>query len=404
MMIHESFQSFLNEEEKKQSEALVLFKVTFKEDFKIQATEGPNKGEWKSLSSKWVLITNRQAVALKQQPAIDSIKAAHEFKDKDSANAWLKQKGEKEGSEIKGSVTELEDVFKIMKTMVKKSEKKTAEERAKEKEKTEKEKEKKDEHNTYLGMPGALAESKVSDYIMELLEKWYQNPRNKNVLKKLMDATGIDNSKKLEDVLKRNTDAYTAFNSLMQVESFATNLYEISGDWLGGTLRFAGGFTFNQSGNDNTMPKTYETKKSLGRGKWDKMSHEQRLSAINKVTKDEAEANEFAKTDWDKLPGWLTDNLWECKIWESSDIINRDAAIKDAEKLGIVIGQKYHAVTKEYGRVDVVVKDIYYWRPTGKLWVNTNQLINKKEVPATEEGQIIFTDMKDLEKFKEIKE
>lgn len=404
MIIHESFKSFLNEEDKKQSEALVLFNVTFKEDFKIQATEGPNKGEWKAESPKWILATNRQAVALKQQPAIESIKAVHEFKDKDSANAWLKQKGEKEGSEIKGSVTELDDLVKVTKSMVKKTEKKTAEEREKEKEKAEKEKEKKDEHNTYLGLPGALAESKVSDYIMELLEKWYENPKNKNIIKKLMDATGIDDHKELEEILKRNTDAYTAFNSLMQVESFATKLYEISGDWLGGTLRFAGGFTFNKSGNDNTMPKTYETKKALDRGKWDKMSYEQRLNSINKVTKDKVEADKFSKTEWDELPGWLTDNLWECKIWESSDIINRDVAIKDAGKLGIEIGKKYHASTKEYGRVDVVVKDIYYWRPTGKLWVDTNQLINKKEVPATQEGQIIFTDMKDLEKFKEIKE
>jgi hypothetical protein len=211
MIIHESFQSFINEEEKASKEPLKLFQVEFKEEWKIQATKGNNKGTFSSQGPMRLLLTTKQAEVLNRQPQIAKLKNYGEFKDKDTANEWLKIQSQRETSDISGSVGELKAAVELMKSMVLKKDKKDAEERDKEK------KDRKNEGN-YLGIPG-LDESKVAEYIMDLLEKWYKNKNNKNILKQIMDIRGIDDEKKLLDVLNRNVDAYTAFNSLMQMES-----------------------------------------------------------------------------------------------------------------------------------------------------------------------------------------
>lgn len=215
MIIHESFQSFINEEEKASKEPLKLFQVEFKEEWKIQATKGNNKGTFSSHGPMWLLLTIKQAVVLNKQPQIAKLKDYGEFKDKDAANEWLKKQSQSEKSDISGSVGELKAAVELMKSMVIKKDKKGAEER---------EKEKKNEGN-YLGIPG-LDESKVAEYIMDLLEKWYKNKNNKNILKQIMDIRGIDDKKKLLDVLNRNVDAYTAFNSLMQMESVKNDVMQ----------------------------------------------------------------------------------------------------------------------------------------------------------------------------------
>jgi hypothetical protein len=412
MIIHESFQSFLNEEEKKETaepkkggdskeqEGLkTLYQVVFKPDFKIQSTEGPTKGDWKEQSPAWFLGKKKQAVIVKSLAPVESIKNFGEYKDDDAANDYLKAQSEK-GKGISGSVSELSKIIATMKQMVRKTEKQTPEER--EKEKSAKEK------MMYNGIgnayEGKLTESKVAEYLMDLLDKWYKHPGNKNIMKQIMDMTGIDNVKKMEDILKRNLDAYTAFNSIMTSESIVNHLNEISGDWVGGTLRAPAGFVYQNTMNSNPMPPANEKMKMLDKKKWEKLNYEQRLDFTSMACKDPDDAETFADMEWDDLPDWVTANMWECRIWESSDIVNRDAAIRAARKFGIEIGQKYGAYTKEYGPVDVIVKDIYYWKPTGKLWVDTNQIINKKELPYDQEGQIIFTDEKDFKKFKEIKE
>lgn len=402
MIIHESFQTFINEEEtpeQKPEKINTLYQVVFKPDFKLQATEGPTKGEWKESSPTWFLGTQKQATIVKALAPVQSVKGFGEFKDTDTANSFLKTQSEKKEG-ISGSVSELSKIIATMKEMVRKTDKKTSDER--EKEKSTKEK------MMYNGIgnayEGKLTESKVAEYLMDLLEKLYKIPGNKNIMKQIMDMTGINNVKKIEDIIKRSPDAYTAFNNIMTSESIVNGLNEISGDWTGGTLRAPAGFVYQNTMNNNTMPVTNEKLKLLTKKQWDKLSFDERVNKAAMAVDDPDKAEKFAEMEWNELPDWVTSSMYEYKIWESNDVINRDAAIKAARKFGIEIGQKYRAFTKEYGHVDVIVKDIYYWKPTGKLWVDTNQIINKIELPSDEEGQIIFTDEESFKKFKEIKE
>ena len=58
-------------------------------------------------------------------------------------------------------------------------------------------------------------ESKIADAIMDLLEKWYKSPGNNNVLRNIMQLTGITDKKHAKAILDMNGDAYSAFNAFM---------------------------------------------------------------------------------------------------------------------------------------------------------------------------------------------
>jgi hypothetical protein len=186
--IYESYIEFCNEAKDKRT---VLYKFTFSDKW-------VNKDD-KSPSPVWVLANDKEWNVIKKNAAIEmSGEYGYKNSEEDALKTMKYEKEKKDDSSAGGSLTPINKVVEIIKGLHKVSKVK-------------------EDINNFTN------ESKAAEAIMDLLEKWYKKPGNKNILKTIMGLTGIDDKKILENLLKRNVDAASAFNSIMALEKCSWN-------------------------------------------------------------------------------------------------------------------------------------------------------------------------------------
>jgi hypothetical protein len=183
--IFESFTDFCNEAKDNRP---VLYKFKFKETF----VNDDNK----SHGPIWVLARDSEWSKIKKQACIEMSGGYGYRKNEEDAENKMKYEKEHNDDTTAGKLTPINKVGEIIKSLHKISKVK-------------------EYVNVETNNP--LNESKIATAIMDYIENYQKNPNDKDNLEKLIQLSGVNDQKQLEDIFKQNKDAEDMFDAIMDL-------------------------------------------------------------------------------------------------------------------------------------------------------------------------------------------